>query len=187
LYVATSAVPKGAPTEYRCHSCMAAVGGAVYSRTNGVWKLQASAPAAIYDGGWGDPPTGIELRICGPETYCFTVEDSFSGQGYSESTLKIFGPIGGSLQALLSVPFESDNAGAYDPKGVDGPDVWKRMSAGMRFLSDYNSKSPFFDLELIGVRRSCSKGHCTSSWKHQRYRYQKGRYAEINLGASPGS
>ena len=186
LYVATSAVPKGEPTEYQCHSCVAAVGGAVYSRTNGTWKLQASAPAAIYGGGWGDPPTRIDLRSCGPETYCFAVEDSFSGQGYSESTLKVFGPVGGSLQALLSVPSESDNAGAYDPRGVDGPDMWKRMSASMRFLSDYNSKSPFFDLELIGAQRSCSKGHCRSSWKHRRYRYREGRYVAINLGASPG-
>ncbi len=186
LYVATSAVPKDEPTEYKCHSCMAAVGGAVYSRTNGPWKLLAAAPAAIYSGAWGDPPAGIDVRNCGPETYCFVVEDSFSGQGYSDSTLKLFGQVGAALQPLLSVASESDNAGAFDSKGVDGPDIWKRMSAAMRFLSDYNSKSPFFDLELIGVQQSCSKGHCRSSWKHQRYRYQEGRYVATNLGTPPG-
>ena len=86
---------------------------------------------------------------------------------------------------LMSVSSETDNAGAVDRKGVDGPEVWKRMSAGMRFLFDNNSKSPFFDLELIGVQRSCSEGHCRSVWKHQRYRYREGRYVTTPLGTSP--
>jgi hypothetical protein len=93
LYVATSAVPK-APVEYNCHACMAALGAVVYRRANGTWKLEASSPVAIYAGGWGGPPVGIELRRCGERTYCFVVEDWFTAQGYSESKLKVFGPIG---------------------------------------------------------------------------------------------
>lgn len=187
LYVATSAVPKDIPTEYNCHSCMAAVGGAVYTLIDGMWKLQSSAPAVIYSGGWGEPAAGIDVRLCGPETYCFTVSDSFSGQGYSDSTVKIFGAVGGSLRSLLSVSSESDNSGAYDPKGLDGPSTLRSMSAGIRFLVDYNSKSPFFDLDLIRVQRTCSKGHCRSSWRQRRYRYQGGRYVSTDLPHLPAT
>lgn len=185
LYVATSAVPKGGPVEYQCHACLAALGGAVYRRANGVWKLEASSPAAAFGGGWGGPPSGIEVRSCGPRTYCFVVENWFSGQGYSDSSLKIFGPVGSSVQSLLSVPVESDNDGAYDPKGVDGPDVWKRMAADIRFVADANGKSPFFDLEVIGVRRSCSKGRCKNSLRHELYRYRDGEYSAIELPTAP--
>jgi hypothetical protein len=57
LYVVTSAVPK-VPEEEKCHACGAALGGAVYGRANGVWKLEAESAAAIYAGGWGGPPVG---------------------------------------------------------------------------------------------------------------------------------
>lgn len=169
LYVATSAVPK-APVEYNCHACMAALGAVVYRRANGTWKLEASSPVAIYAGGWGGPPVGIELRRCGERTYCFVVEDWFTAQGYSESKLKVFGPVGGSVRPLLSAPFESEAPGAT-----------KKVSASVRFEPVSAGRAAFFDLEVVGVRRDCSSGRCANSWEYRRYRYSGGEYDEVAI------
>lgn len=185
LYVATSAVPKDEPDGYECHSCVAAVGAAVYVISNNGWKLEASSPAAIYGGGWGHPPSGLDMRLCGPKTYCFVVEDEFSGQGYSDSSLKVFGPVGNSVRSLLSLAVGSDDAGAYDARGVDGPSVWKRMSASVRFLVNYSKPTQFFDVELIGVRRRCTRDRCVNTWRHLIYRYASGRYSPIKMADSP--
>src|SRR5215469_7129824 len=142
LYVATSAVPKESEQE-KCHACVAALGGVVYERANGVWKVEAASPAAMYAGGWGEPPVGMELRRCGERTYCFAVEDGFTGQGYTDVSLKVYGAVGGSLRALLTVPVESDN-----------PDGSTELSAGVRFVPRAG-RSPFFDAEVMATRRRC--------------------------------
>lgn len=184
LYVATTAVPKG--EDYECHSCMAAVGGAVYTQAKGGWKPDATSPAAIYAGAWGKSPVGMELRWCGEQTYCFVVEDGFTGQGYTETSLKVFGPVGESVRSLLSVPVESDDEGAYDPKGIDGPSTLKRMAAGVRFEPGDN-RSPFFDLEVMILNRNCSHGHCADKWKYARFRYRDGEYIDAVDPVARGS
>jgi len=168
LYVATSAVPK-VPDQEKCHACTAALGGAVYGRADGVWKVEAASPAAIYAGGWGEPPAGMELRRCGERTYCFAVEDGFTGQGYTDVSLKVYGAVGGSLRALLTVPVESDN-----------PDGSTELSAGVRFVPRAG-RSPFFDAEVMATRRRCVRGDCSSSHEHTLYRYREGGYSEVAL------
>jgi hypothetical protein len=166
FYVATSAVPK-VSEQYKCHACVAALGGAVYDRANGAWKLEAANPAAIYGGGWGEPPVGLELRRCGERTYCFVVEDGFTGQGYTDVSLKIYGPVGASLRGLLAVPAESDD-----------PDGSTELSAAARFVP-HASHSPFFDVEVMTVRQRCARGDCSSSHEHTLYRYRDGEYSEV--------
>ena len=166
LYVATSAVPKVSEQE-KCHACVAALGGAVYGRVNGAWKVEAASSAAIYAGGWGEPPVGMELRRCGERTYCFAVEDGFTGQGYTDVSLKVYGPVGRAVRKLLAVPVESDD-----------PDGSTEFSASVRFVP-HASKLPFFDVEVMGVRKRCARGDCSSSYEHKLYRYSEGEYAEV--------
>jgi hypothetical protein len=168
FYVATSAVPKVREQD-KCHACVAALGGAVYDRANGAWKLEAASPAAIYGGGWGEPPVGLELRRCGERTYCFVVDDGFTGQGYTDVSLKVYGPVGESLRGLLTVPVESDN-----------PDGSTEFSAAVRFVPRA-SRLPFFDVEAMGVRKRCARGECSSSYEHRVYRYRDGEYSEVPL------
>lgn len=166
LYVATSAVPN-VPEQAKCHACTAALGGAVYGRANGVWKREASSPVAIYAGGWGEPPVGMELRRCGERTYCFVVEDGFTGQGYTDVSLKVYGPVGNAMRGLLSVPIESDD-----------PDGSTALSAAARFVP-HASQSPFFDVEVMAARRKCVRGECSNSNEHTLYRYRDGEYSEV--------
>ena len=168
LYVATSAVPKVTEQE-KCHACVAALGGAVYGRANGVWKVEAVSPTAIYAGGWGEAPVGMELRRCGEQTYCFAVEDGFTGQGYTDVSLKVYGQVGRAVRDLLAVPVESDN-----------PDGSTEFSAAVRFVP-HASRLPFFDVEVMGVRKRCARGDCSSSYEHRLYRYRDSGYSEISF------
>jgi len=168
LYIATSAAPR-VPEQERCHACVAALGGAVYGRANGVWTVEALSATAIYAGGWGEPPVGLELRRCGERTYCFVVEDGFTGQGYTDVSLKVYGPVGKSLRELLTVPVESD-----DPNGST------ELSAAVRFVP-HASRLPFFDVEVLGARKRCARGDCSSSHEQRLYRYRDGEYSEVSF------
>ena len=172
LYVATSAVPKVAERD-KCHACRAALGGVVYERANGAWKLEATSEAATYAGGWGGPPAGMELRRCGERTYCFVVEDGFTAQGYTDVSLRVYGPVGSSVRELLTVPVESD-----EPGGA------RTMSASVRFVASNVSRTGFFDVEVLRVK--CAGGRCSSAAEQQLYRYRDGEYMEARPGRVAG-
>ncbi|HEV2576278.1 MAG TPA: hypothetical protein VGU25_03610 [Acidobacteriaceae bacterium] len=150
-----------------CHACRAALGGAVYAPADGVWKLETAGAAAIYAGGWGGPPAGMELRGCGERTYCFVVEDGFTAQGNTDASLRVYGPVGSSVRGLLTIPVESDD-----------PDGSTKLSAAVRFVPRA-SRLPFFDAEVMTVRQKCANGHCSIMREETVYRYRDGEYAEL--------
>ncbi len=88
-----------------CHSCGVGIGGGVFAQANGKWIIESQNISNTLDviGTWGHAPDGKLVQI-GPHKHGFLFFDTFGGQGYFETWLKIYAEVNGVLKQVVSIP-----------------------------------------------------------------------------------
>jgi len=94
------------------HASSAEIGGvyAEYTESTKKWDVKAESLSFTTSGSWGEAPIPRFIKI-GKHKYGFLMESRFSGQGYSNSNMSIYGIVGSNFVEMLSVPTGEDNSG----------------------------------------------------------------------------
>lgn len=181
IYLAASAKPsKTADGEYECHSCVPAIGVAVFEKQAQQWVLESANAAVGFYGGWGNPP-GVDLVRVGPKNHGVMLSVDDMGQGFAWSTKSLLLPVGKTIVEAWNIQDENDNFGAIDPDDKLNREVPYRASAAFRFFaSDETTEGTgeYYELELI------SRGEDRENYGHpikpenwtEIYRFEDGRY-----------
>lgn len=113
-----------------CHACQADIGGAVFQRIDGSWKLAVFRPTIISLGSFGYVPKGELIQI-GPNKHAALIRSGWAGHGYEGEYATIIAEIDGSLRVLL-------NLRVSEMKETFAKDGTASLEWG------YNSKMEFF-------------------------------------------
>jgi hypothetical protein len=138
----TYAVPATEGT-FDCHGCGPAIGMAVFSRRGLDWTIDASNKAVTNAGGWGKPPTDIQLVPIGPKRIGVMVKDFDSGGGETSETLLILTPWNRSVNLSLRRVIADDDKDECD-SGEDLPCYANRRT----FTFVPTDKGEYYNLEL---------------------------------------
>jgi hypothetical protein len=113
-YVAMAgyAVPKEGGRQ-DCHACPGKLGLVVLRPQNTRLALVARNSLAEDTGSWGAVPPEEFFRVVrlGQENYGWLMEFYYTGQGYTEGGVTVFGPVGDKIVDLGFISTHSDNAG----------------------------------------------------------------------------
>ena len=184
VYLVTSAKPIDpetgdySGTEFNCHACRVAIGGAVFTWKAQHWVLESANAAIGFYGGWGDPP-GIELMQVGPEKHGLLLSVDDLAQGYAWSTKVLLMPLDKTIYEVWSIQDAQDNLGAIDPDDKVNKQVPYKSSATFRFYAANDGLSrDFYDIVVI------SRGKDRQDYAHpvkpenwtEIYRFSDGKY-----------
>jgi hypothetical protein len=94
------------------HASAARIGGlfAEYSGGTNKWEIRAQSLTFTENGSWGQAPEPRFIKL-GPGKYGFIMEPGYTGQGYTQQTLFVYGVVGNNFAELLKIPSYSDNGG----------------------------------------------------------------------------
>lgn len=168
-YVVTSAVPAQEPHEFECHACVPAVGVEVLAWKAGHWELEGANAAVGFYGEWGIPATS-ELVAIGPEKHGVILSSDWSGQGYHNSTKFLVAGVEKGVTEVWRLNDETDDSGAFDPKGKNGPSRQYYAEAAFKFV--YDGKDDIYEIIVMSRGRD-SKG--SANWTAV-YRFRDGKY-----------
>lgn len=113
-YVATAgyAIPKEGG-RYDCHACPGKLGLVVLRPQNERLALVSRNSLAEDAGSWGAVPSEEAFRVVrlGQDNFGWLMEFYYTGQGYTEGGVAVFGPMGDRVVDLGFISTHSDNAG----------------------------------------------------------------------------
>jgi len=152
LVVVTYAVPKKGG--FGCHACAPTIGMAVFTNDGMKWAIEASNKAVTESGGWGEPPTDIQLVEIGHNHHGVQIKDVGGGQGETTAALQILVPWNGTVNAALKRIVADNDA------GMCGPDSLPCYSneRTLAFVSSANSDYYGVELKLTGTDLPDSSG-----------------------------
>jgi hypothetical protein len=138
----TYAIPTN-DESFDCHACAPTIGMAVFSLKGSVWTIDASNRAITFSGGWGKPPTDIELVQIGPNRQAVKVIDVGGGQGETSAVLDLLIPWNGTVELGLERILFDDDSGLCEPRG--GLPCYANRRT-ITFI--HNHKSEYYGLKL---------------------------------------
>jgi hypothetical protein len=94
------------------HVSSAQIGGlfAEYDGKLKKWTMRAISGSFAENGSWGQAPEPRFIKL-GHEEYGFIMEPGYTGQGYTQKALYVYGVVGKSFVEILKIPSYSDNEG----------------------------------------------------------------------------
>lgn len=138
------------------HSCGAEIGGFFAEFNNEIknWDIKAHNLSFAEGGSWGTAPQPNFIKL-GPDKYGFIMEMGFSGQGYTEGSLHVYGVLGNKFVKMLSIRSFFSNDGAVGDKSN------LFCKADVNFYQIVNDKKDFYDmkamLKIEGNRAKCDE------------------------------
>jgi hypothetical protein len=127
---------------FDCHACAPTIGMAVFSQKGLKWTMDASNRAITISGGWGKPPTDIQLVQIGPNRQAVKIIDVGGGQGETVAVLQLLIPWNDTVNLGLERIIADDDNGLCDPNGL--PCYANRRT--VTFIP--KDKVEYYDLEL---------------------------------------
>jgi len=123
------------------HASGAEIGGlfAGYDVTTKKWKIRAQSLSIAELGSWGQAPEPRFLKL-GPDRYGFIMEPGFTGQGYTEQVLLVYGVSGNGFAEMLKIPSFSDNGGT-------GADEAEKYTVHVDLYQLVDDAKEFYDME----------------------------------------
>jgi len=103
------------------------------------WEIRASSLSFTENGSWGQAPEPRFIKL-GPEKYGFIMEPGYTGQGYTQQALFVYGVIGNGFVEMLKIPSYSDNEGT----GANQGEIYTVKVNLYQIIDD---KKDFFDLK----------------------------------------
>jgi hypothetical protein len=106
-----------APPHYECHACAPIIGGAIFSRSGNVWKLDTDTRFITRMGSYGEVNSDGLLVSIGPDRHGVLFRPGWTGQGYTYQSVVILGETGGEIREIASIPqTDGDNVGTCGEK-----------------------------------------------------------------------
>jgi hypothetical protein len=177
--VLTYAVPT---RSFDCHACAPTIGMAVFSITSQKWTIESSNSAATTSGGWGKPPSDIQLIQIGANRHAIQIRDADGGQGETTILLQLLTPWKDTVNLGLDRIIADDDSGAC---GVDGdglPCYSNRRT--MHFVRMPDAEYDNLELELTGTDLPASESAPVLIARKvsglEVLRFEKGKYFQIS-------
>jgi hypothetical protein len=122
------------------HVSSAQIGGlfAEYDGETKKWEIKALSPAFAENGSWGQAPEPRFIKL-GSEKYGFIMEPAYTGQGYTQQALFVYGVIGNNFVEMLKIPSYSDNGGT-------GADESEMYTVKVNLYQIIDNKKEFYDM-----------------------------------------
>jgi hypothetical protein len=130
-----------------CHACTVVLGGAVFSKGDGQWRLVAFTQAAEVAGSYGKAPSDMSLVKIGPNLHAVAIEDGYRQHGVYVENFILLGPVGDRVEQILLIPESSGyNSSCEDSEDnpFSLPKCWS-YDLGIRFHERPHSQ--YFDIE----------------------------------------
>lgn len=144
------------PPGRQCHACTIVLGGAVFHRVDGNWRLKAGNRAICRAGSWGRAPTEMSLVAVGPDRHGVAITHGYTSQGQTAESFTLIAPVGDKLEQVLRIDEAAgDNAGACDADHTPGSPVgWPCWSYDSRVQFMAGDHPQFHDIALttLGTR-----------------------------------
>lgn len=174
--VLTYAVPR---TGFGCHACAPTIGMAVFSNTAQNWSIEASNKAVTKAGGWGQPPTDIQLVEIGTNRHAVQIRDVGEGQGETTTVLLLI-PWKGTVNLGLERIIADDDKGGCGAGGLPCYSNHRTVT----FLR--NADAEYYDLELkltgtdLPASESAPMRRARKVSGLEILRFENGKYVQIS-------
>ncbi len=103
------------------------------------WEIRASSLSFTENGSWGQAPEPRFIKL-GPEKYGFIMEPGYTGQGYTQQALFVYGVIGNGFVEMLKIPSYADNEGT-------GANKEELYTVKVNLYQIIDDKKDFYDLK----------------------------------------
>jgi hypothetical protein len=174
----TYAVPKR-DEKYDCHACAPTLGMAVFNKKGSTWILSAANRAITNAGGYGKPPTDIELVEIGTNRYAVQIKDVDTG-GESTAVILILAPWNDTVNLALERIIGDDDKGMCEPKGLP-------CYANHRTVNfSHNANADYFDLELKLTGTDLPISDAPRAWLARKVsglellKFEDGKYIQVS-------
>ncbi len=167
--------------DFFCHACRPTIGMAVFSQNGQKWTMDTSNRSVTTDaGGYGKPPTDIQLVQIGPNRYAVKIITRDEG-GETTGVLLVLVPWNGTVNLGLERIIADDDAGMCGPK-----ETLPCYSNRRKLTFIRNDKVEYYDLELeltgtdlmnsdTGIHMRARKVHGLEVLK-----FDEGKYVQVS-------
>jgi len=162
-----------------CHVCGIIIGGAVFSKVNNGWRLDALNKDITGLGAWGRGPGGELVKI-GSNKYGVLFRSGDAHQGFTSEAVTIIGDVGNSIKELVTI---TDTAGGNG--GVGHPDVPEfEYNSVIEFVPGNDTN--YFDLSVTKSGTKMSENNTVVPFKEVRtYALIDSQYKERTANPLP--
>ncbi|MBI4852666.1 MAG: hypothetical protein HY819_12790 [Acidobacteria bacterium] len=152
-----------------CHACGVIIGGILFSKINGEWKLDIDQRYITLDGEFGDIDFNYELAKIGNNRYGIIMFPLYSGLGIDNEKLFLITVVNNELRKVL----EADKSG--NNEGVGHGKLW-RYDSKYKFIPQQRSEYYNFSLNTSGTMYSNNKSKIIKVNKNKIYSFKNGVY-----------
>ena len=159
------------PPEYECHVCAPALGGALFSKVEGGWKLDSVNRHILTAGSYGGLPAPSVVKL-GKERIGIAIETGFTSTGETSGGLDLIAEVDGKLKQVFTLESTfGDNSGNC---GEDLGPCWS-------FQSKYNyvpgGNDEWYDVVVAttGTEKN-DRDEIVPVKKNRRFVFRNGKY-----------
>ncbi len=159
------------PPQFECHACQPALGGALFSKVEGGWRLDSVNRHILTNGAYGGLPEPEVIKI-GKERSAVLIEVGYTSTGTTVGGLSLVAEVNGKLKEVLEVDETFGNNG-----GNCGDDLGPCWS----FESKYNyvpgSNEEWLDVVVAttGTEKN-DRDEIVPVKKNRRFVFRNGKY-----------
>lgn len=159
------------PPEYDCHACAPSIGGALFSKVEGGWKLDSVTRHILAAGSHGGAPEPRIIKL-GKERVGISIESSFTSTGETAGGLDLIAEVDGKLKKV----FELGETFA-DNSGNCGEDLGPCWSFTSKYSYVPGNNEEWFDVVVAttGTEKN-EQGDIVPVKKNRRYVFRNGKY-----------
>lgn len=159
------------PPNYDCHACAPSLGGALFSKVEGGWKLDSISRHILTDGAFGELPEPKMIKL-GKERVGIAIETGFTSTGVTEGGLYLVAEVDGKLKEVFLLPEAFGDNG-----GNCGDDLGPCWSFESKFNYVPGGNDEWFDVVVAttGTEKN-DKDEIVPVKKNRRFTFQNGKY-----------
>lgn len=169
------------------HATGVSIGAVVYQQIAGKWQLYSKQTKIAEIGGWGDAPDTKQAQILelSPDNIAFLINESDTGQGYTEEGKAVFGYTNKTWKDLGFIQTGGDNASACDDSK---PQADSGLSACWQFTGEITvtktGKNPAYpDLLVVHQGTTSDENNKIIPVSNSSYFYNGEQYIKVGAEA----
>lgn len=167
------------PFNDRCHACQIVIGGALFLKENGFWRLEALNRTIAMMGSWGRAPENMCLIRMGGGHHAVLIRDHYMSNGEHTESISIIAQIGGHLEEMVMIPKTAGHNHGLCTNDIEAnPKFWACWSFTSKIEWIKGNDPIFYDIRVITEGTLPESFHSVRAYRRIRlYRYM-GCYIE---------
>lgn len=159
------------PPEFECHACQPALGGALFSKVEGGWRLDSVNRHILTNGAYGGLPDPKVIKL-GKERMGIALEVGFTSTGETSGGLDLIAEVDGKLKKVFSM---DETFG--DNSGNCGEDLGPCWSFQSKYSYVPGGNEEWYDVAVAtsGTEKN-DQGDIVPVKKNRRFVFRNGKY-----------